>query len=870
MIDNYNSKIQNELNEFLITEYSAPIIISYAQLPTDGDVNRLESLGVGIVYRCKYINSIQCGEVSKDLIHQIAQIDKVTLIELTPDIRPLLDTSTRTVKARESEEYSPDTAWELGFTGKGINIAVLDTGVDDGHPSLRDKFVAGVDFAGAAGRITPKDGSYNPDDDTGHGTAIAGVAMGTGGQEGTYMGVAPDARLIDVRVSVGRGGDFIQAIEWCIDNKNTDWNNNGPDEYDGIDIISISMGGEQNSDGSGSVCQIINQASNTAGLTVVVAVGNEGPNNDGIGNIAAADEAITVGNLNDYNTIIRDDDDVHFSSTRGPRRDDGDDDPYDELKPNVVAPGTNIMAPDFRLIGQNVQGYTESTGSSFSCPHVAGVCALMLEANPNLLPKEIAEILQDTSEAMGTPDEPELSDKYNYASGFGSVDAYYAVLDAEKYEPSNHKPVIRSVTASQKFVKPDEDVTITTVATDQDGDMLGYNYSATSGEFSGTGSEVIWTAPSETGVYDITVVVDDGILLSDPETVSVTVETDPTNHPPAINKVDVSKRVVEPGENTTITVTASDPDDDPIFYEYDADEGSIIGVGPVVNWIAPNIDGKYSIHITVNDGDLESSAETIMITVEGNGENKPPEIIDFTASPQVIQTGGIVQLNVEAYDPEGGVLQYIYTTSSGKISGQGANVTFTAPDTANTVLITTRIVDSGGLTDEDDLVVDVFQQNFAPQILNVRANPGTVNNDGSTEVLFTVRVADENGLDDIYRVTIDLSSLYGSENQKMYDNGKQGDSTRDDGIYSITYLIPKGVPGGLKRLSLQVKDGTGDVSNSEITLNVTSVSNDSDDTGILGTDLKLPGFESSFMVIALLGILILIMINRKKNRIIRR
>ena len=135
---------------------------------------------------------------------------------------------------------------------------------------------------------------------------------------------------------------------------------------------------------------------------------------------------------------------------------------------------------------------------------------------------------------------------------------------------------------------------------------------------------------------------------------------------------------------------------------------------------------------------------------------------------------------------------------------------------------------------------------------------------------FTVKAADENGLDDIYRVTIDLSSLYGSENQKMYDNGKQGDSTRDDGIYSITYLIPKDVPGGLKRLSVQVKDGVGDIANSHITLNVTSVSDDSDDTGLLGTDLKLPGFESGFMVIALLGMIIVIMIGRKKNRIERK
>jgi serine protease AprX len=835
-ITNDPNNTANRLN----LDDNVPILIHYNKPPTDQDVQELEQLGIEVVYRCKYIDVIECGVVESTKFDLILGLPGISFIEPTPDLKPLLDVSTRAVKARESQEYSPDTAWELDYFGKGINIAIMDTGVDDGHPSLSGKFVAGADFAGAAGRVTPKDGSYNPDDDTGHGTALAGVAMGTGGAEEIYKGVAPDAKLIDVRVSIGRGGNFLQAIEWCIDNRRTDWNSNGPDEHDGIDVISLSMGGEENSDGSGAVCQLLNQASD-AGIVVVVAIGNEGPNNQGIGNIAAADKAITVGNLDDRGTVIRDDDDVHSSSTRGPRSDDGDEDLLEELKPDVIAPGTNIMAPDFRVVGQRVQGYEQYTGSSYSCPHVAGIAALMLEANPELRPREIKKILQDTAEAMGEPSVPELSDKYNYVAGFGSADAYEAVREAKSFETSNNRPEIKSVSAQPKFVAPNEESTITTTASDADGDLLSYNYTATGGTFTGTGSEVTWTAPDEVGEYEITAIVDDGYLLSEPESVTVTVETDPSNHAPEIHDVKVSTRVVEPGQNATITVTASDPDDDKLFYEYNANGGTIIGDGAVVNWIAPNNDGKYTISISVSDGSLTSETEKVIITVEGSGENKPPEIVSFSASVFLVQTNGNIKLTVTAIDPENAILDYSYSANAGRIVGKGANVTWTAPDTAGSVIIRATVTDPGG------------------------ANPSSVKSDGKSEILFTVRVTDENGLDDISKVTIDLSSIFGSENQKLYDNGKQGDRTQNDGIYSVSYILPKGVSGGEKQLPVQVEDDFNEIDNDHISITVTAVSDKSDDSGLLGSDLNIPGFDGGILLIGMLVLVLLIAINRKRK-----
>ena len=94
-----------------------------------------------------------------------------------------------------------------------------------------------------------------------------------------------------------------------------------------------------------------------AGLVVIVAIGNDGPDNDGFGAPSSADRAITVGGIDDGNTVDRSDDIIWDSSTRGPREDDGDDNPYDELKPEVVAPAVDIISAQFSLTDQNGAGW---------------------------------------------------------------------------------------------------------------------------------------------------------------------------------------------------------------------------------------------------------------------------------------------------------------------------------------------------------------------------------------------------------------------------------------------------------------------------------------------------------------------------------
>ena len=422
------------------------IFINYDRHPEEKDVNRLSRFDIDVKFVYKYIDVICARNVDFSSAKAISKLPHVVMVKLEPFVYPTLDISSRASKARESDNYSPKTAHELGFTGAGISIAILDTGVDDGgrapgqkHEFLDDldddpvtndvsdrKRIAGVDFTQEESFFAPRDGSYDPDDTHSHGTHCAGIALGTGGSGKYYVGIAPQARLVDVKVMenwawLNSWGEVIAGVEWTIEHKN---------EFN-IRVLSMSLGGG-NSDGTDEGSQIVNKAVE-AGLVVVVGIGNDGgppPRGDGVADNsnevsapAAADLAISVGSVYDHETIQRDDDTLSDFSFTGPRMDDGDEDPYDELKPDVVAYGEDIVSAQYN----SADGTSTKSGTSMSCPMVAGVVALMLEANPSLNPRQVKEILHQSAEQRGTPSYPSLDPKYNTNYGWGIVDAYKAV-----------------------------------------------------------------------------------------------------------------------------------------------------------------------------------------------------------------------------------------------------------------------------------------------------------------------------------------------------------------------------------------------------------------------------------------------------------
>ena len=174
-----------------------------------------------------------------------------------------------------------------------------------------------------------------------------------------------------------------------------------------------------------------------AGIIVSVAAGNDGPDNEGLSGMGSSDLSLTVGATDDLNTVNREDDTIAGYSSRGPRADNGDGNPLNELKPEISAPGSNIIQAEGcvtsglcnNLLGGDAadNGYTgRGSGTSYATPSVSGIMALMLEANPDLSPAEIKEIIKLTAERRGEATQPDVDPFWNRDFGWGMADAYEA------------------------------------------------------------------------------------------------------------------------------------------------------------------------------------------------------------------------------------------------------------------------------------------------------------------------------------------------------------------------------------------------------------------------------------------------------------
>ena len=449
--------------------------LSYGTDVTDAHLAALNEMGLNVVDVIESVDAVLLGLINTTLVEDLAQLDDVVMVERYGEIHLYGDIQTPAVKARNSSLYPG--AWDFGVSGEGVVVAMVDTGVDNEHPGLNEKFVAGYDavcylhsdprcvISGFGSRET--DGSFDPDDGHQHGTACMGMASATGldsnGAQTDFYGAAPDAALVDVRIGTDAGaGPFenyllsqefyesaMNGLQWIIDHKDDAWAGADESEY-GIDIISLSWGITSHeaggSDGSDMHSRILDEAM-VAGVVVSVAAGNDGPDNDGLSGMGSSDLSVTVGATDDKNTIDRADDTIAGYSSRGPRRDNADGNPLNELKPEVTAPGTNIVQAEGcvtdgtcnNFLGGDASdnGYTgRGSGTSYAAPAVTGIMAMMLEANPELTPAEIKEILKLTAERRGEPSAPDVDPFWNRDFGFGMVDAYSAVSMAFdlKYE----------------------------------------------------------------------------------------------------------------------------------------------------------------------------------------------------------------------------------------------------------------------------------------------------------------------------------------------------------------------------------------------------------------------------------------------------
>ncbi|MFJ5262865.1 S8 family peptidase [Streptomyces sp. NPDC088387] len=244
-------------------------------------------------------------------------------------------------------------AWSAGFDGKGVKIAVLDTGVDTTHPDLKTQVVESKNFTGAA----------DASDKYGHGTHVASIAAGTGAKSGgKFKGVAPGATILNGKVldDTGFGDDsgILAGMEWAA--------------AQGADIINMSLG-QEDTPGIDPVEGAVNRLSAEKDVLFAIAAGNAGP--QGLGSPGSAEAALTVGAVDDKDEL------ADFSST-GPRLDGA-------IKPDVTAPGVAITAASAKgsllasQFGENPAGYLTIDGTSMATPHVAGAAAILKQQHPD-------------------------------------------------------------------------------------------------------------------------------------------------------------------------------------------------------------------------------------------------------------------------------------------------------------------------------------------------------------------------------------------------------------------------------------------------------------------------------------------------------
>lgn len=246
------------------------------------------------------------------------------------------------------------TAWKAGYTGKGVKVAVLDTGVDTRHPDLKDQVVESRNFTAAA----------DATDHFGHGTHVASIVAGTGaGSGGKYKGVAPDARILNGKVldDTGSGDDsgILAGMEWAV--------------AQGASVINLSLGGYDTPETDPLEAEV-DKLSAEKGVLFAIAAGNDGPQS--IGSPGSADAALTVGAVDKKDKL------ADFSST-GPRTGDG------AVKPDVTAPGVDITAAAAKgsvidqEVGEKPEGYLTISGTSMATPHVAGAAAILKQEHPD-------------------------------------------------------------------------------------------------------------------------------------------------------------------------------------------------------------------------------------------------------------------------------------------------------------------------------------------------------------------------------------------------------------------------------------------------------------------------------------------------------
>jgi serine protease AprX len=419
-LQSVDAELAIKLNQ-MTDDSNVNAVLVFHQYPTDADLAQLRQIGISNGTLFRVLPMITVSATRGQLI-AASQMQSIRSIygnrTLTFNSDPYFN---KTAVQRVAADRDLQTR-NAGFpvSGKNVTVAVLDTGVNALHPDLAGKVVQNVKLldlqSAAVGFVNPVplENVVNTDLVSGHGTFVAGIVAASGASSGgKYNGVAPGANILGLSAGdvnlfhvlsgfdylLEKGANYNTRVVNCSFSANTLYDENDPVN------IATKMLTERN-------------------INVVFSAGNSGAGNGTLNPYAAAPWVVSVGATDEKGNL------AGFSS-RGI---------FGNAiqNPSVVAPGVNVvslralatqtgtlgvLSADLqRLNLGELPFYTTASGTSFSTPQVAGTIALMLEANPNLTPPQIKDILQRSA----TP----LPLNYRHEVGAGLLNAYAAVLES--------------------------------------------------------------------------------------------------------------------------------------------------------------------------------------------------------------------------------------------------------------------------------------------------------------------------------------------------------------------------------------------------------------------------------------------------------
>ncbi|MGH3443156.1 MAG: S8 family serine peptidase, partial [Nitriliruptorales bacterium] len=298
------------------------------------------------------------------------------------------------------ETIGADVLHAAGADGSGVGIAIVDTGVSP-VGDLDGRLGEGIDLSGESDGV----------DRYGHGTFVAGVAASSGAASGgEHAGVAPGAHVVPVKIAGADGSadvsQVLAALQWVVAFR---------DVHD-IDVLNLSFGTDSTQSYRADPVNYAVERAWDAGIVVVVAAGNTGPDARTVFKPADDPLVITAGATDSNGTVERDDDVVADFSARGPTRTNN------LAKPDLVAPGAHIIG--LRSPGSTVDStfpearvgehYFRGSGTSFAAAATSGAAALLLELNPQWTPDDVKGALLDLVAAGPSGD--------RNADGHGALD----------------------------------------------------------------------------------------------------------------------------------------------------------------------------------------------------------------------------------------------------------------------------------------------------------------------------------------------------------------------------------------------------------------------------------------------------------------